>query len=237
MKHTSPPINRNVATTRSRATWVPLATLVSLLLIAASCEKKQPTAPLTSGSPAEASAGSDRTTSGSPSPAEAPLPDALYGVPLPPHSTGLQQFNQSAQLVTTSDQTTLLQWYQQYAHQFEIVEDGENLELVPLDSFLGNARFSRITNRPSPMMMIVWPNAAPTTPNKPDPDASPDTPKAHSPTDNIPGTPVLLTDDSGKLMAPGAIWGKHYIPPKGTYFHQEEFRANWGRPFGEWFPQ
>ncbi len=51
---------------------------------------------------------------------------------------------------------------------------------------------------------------------------------------DIKGEPVEITTDDGELMAPGAKWGEPYVPPEGSPLHQERFRHNFGRPFGDW---
>lgn len=48
------------------------------------------------------------------------------------------------------------------------------------------------------------------------------------------GMPVTLRTKDGRLLAPGAKWGEAYWPPEGTPLHTNEYRDNWGKPFGEW---
>ena len=48
------------------------------------------------------------------------------------------------------------------------------------------------------------------------------------------GEPVELETAEGEPLAPGARWGEPYTPPAGSPLDQERYRANFGRPFGEW---
>lgn len=50
------------------------------------------------------------------------------------------------------------------------------------------------------------------------------------------GAPVDLRTPSGKLLAPGARWYEPYIPPKGSPMDRQEYRSNFGKPFGTWQP-
>lgn len=52
--------------------------------------------------------------------------------------------------------------------------------------------------------------------------------------DDVAGEPVELKTADGEPLAPGAVWGEPYTPPEGTLLHQERFRHNFGRPFGDW---
>jgi hypothetical protein len=48
------------------------------------------------------------------------------------------------------------------------------------------------------------------------------------------GAPVNLTMPDGTPLAPGARWGESYTPPPNTPLNKPRFRANFGKPFGEW---
>lgn len=48
------------------------------------------------------------------------------------------------------------------------------------------------------------------------------------------GDPVQIKMPDGKLLAPGARWGEPYTPPPTSPLYQERYRANFGKPFGEW---
>lgn len=48
------------------------------------------------------------------------------------------------------------------------------------------------------------------------------------------GMPVTLRTKDGRMLAPGAKWGEPYWPPEGSPLHTNEYKDNWGKPFGEW---
>lgn len=52
--------------------------------------------------------------------------------------------------------------------------------------------------------------------------------------EDVQGQPVEITTREGEKLAPGARWGEPYTPPEGSPLHQERFRHNFGRPFGDW---
>jgi hypothetical protein len=50
------------------------------------------------------------------------------------------------------------------------------------------------------------------------------------------GAPVRIKMPNGEPLAPNARWGESYTPPPDSPLNQPRFRANFGKPFGEWIP-
>ncbi|MEM1347757.1 MAG: hypothetical protein AAGI01_04310 [Myxococcota bacterium] len=206
----------------------------ALWIVGCDSEPKQPGAAQTAEAEEEVSPESEAATRAR---------KTAFGLPLPPRVTQFSQFGEdSAFVLTDMDTPQLEEFYRRNLVDYEVIRNGPQLRAVGLRTtmpeirgrHLGGPRsYVRLEYRPQRVVPQREESAGRDAESGEPGDARP---KDASRAKRFIGSPVLLRLPSGELLAPGAKWGEPYMPEPGTPLHKEEYKSNWGRPFGEWKP-
>lgn len=180
----------------------------------------------------------EQVDAGQPDASAAPRLRMAYGIPLPPQVMSVREQHTNIVVMTSMSVEELEDFYAGRLTDFEVIRDGLNLQIVGLRSNMASVIGGHPGYRHLPVELIFY---AP-KPEKQKPLNLKGEPVAReykpAPEDwfdsGVAGTAVKMRTEDGQLMAPGAVWGKPYTPPKGSFFDQRTFKPNWGRPFGEW---
>lgn len=163
---------------------------------------------------------------------------SAFGVPFPPKVGTVVRRNSSVKVTTEMDLDQIEQFFKTRLQDFEILRPAPNkIRVVGLYEYMpavrghqyGSAsilfyRGGRKKPEPSERRSGRSEDAESESADRVESDQR----------EREPGTPVRLKTDDGELLAPGAKWGEPYEPPPGTPLHKPRYRANWGKPIGEW---
>lgn len=168
-----------------------------------------------------------------------------FGLPLPPRVEMFQhQSEDIATVLTDMDVVALGEFYRKNLVDYEVIRNGLHLRAVGLRSGMPQIRGFHLSGPRSYVRLeYTSQRIVPEKPESPEEVAEREarerargSTRANVPGGGIKGSPVQLRLPSGELLAPGAKWGEPYTPKPGSPLHKEEFKSNWGKPFGEWQP-
>lgn len=184
-----------------------------------------------------------------------------YGLPLPPKYTNLRRYEGSVQLQTEMSLDELVEFYEARLVDYEILRpQGWKLRIVGLREFMASIKghkygpvvtlnYLPAREKPEPKGLAEADagHGGGSGTRRAGRDGREREPRIntkstaqhwakefHGNGGRQDGQPVRIRTPEGELLAPGAVWGEPYTPPEGTPLHQDQYRANFGRPFGEW---
>lgn len=166
-----------------------------------------------------------------------------YGLPFPPEVAYVKKGDNFVEVGTRLKIDDLEAYFKKRLVDYEFIRPGKrHLRILGLRSYMPSIWIFYHSPRTPIAVRYVRPappagKAAPgglevATNAKGDPGSTNAAPR-HKPKK---GDPVNLTLPDGTPLAPGARWGESYTPPANSPLHQKRFRANFGKPFGEWIP-
>ena len=172
-----------------------------------------------------------------------------FGLPVPPDHYNIRWQDGRIEVTTKKSLQELRQFFEARLVDYEVVDEGWRLELVPLRSGspAAEARYAARPER-SPVRVEYRPDARAfafddglQSEGEDEVGEAEELAREERPRPTDPewmeehrGQPVEVRTDDGELLAPGARWGEPYTPPEGSPLHSERNRANFGRPFGDW---
>ncbi len=182
----------------------------------------------------------------------------LYGLPMPPDYFHVQRQNYRIRVSTEIPLEEVAEFFEDHAVDAEVFRSGVRVEVIPLRSQSGRASaynyggrngYTVIDYRRPPDRVAARASADEQDHRmQRDPEKERIDAMTRVDADPVPitkpqlpvwvaqkkGEPVEARDERGNLIAPGARWGEPYIPPEGSYLHNERYRHLWGRPYGAW---
>ncbi len=183
----------------------------------------------------------------------------LFGIPVPSNYVTLRMGEGEAQVVVEKSLEELKAFFQREAVDYEVIErPPRHLALVPLRSGMGGLEARRLRSRDIPVELRYREEMPQLGEYQ---EQQQEVEERRRQTAEVSGEeivrqrqrqarfmrqsrvqfiernrgePVELETEDGELLAPGARWGEPYTPPEGSPLDDERYRANFGRPFGEW---
>ena len=165
---------------------------------------------------------------------------AAYGLPFPPKVRGVTREDDLVEVTTRMELGELAEFYKSRLVDYEILQPGDRaIRVVGLRKYMPMIRGHRY----GPLAILQYFPARRKPKGKPgskEADAGGGSGTVHAPDEEAsggwrqPGSPVRLETADGELLAPGAKWGEPYTPPDGSPLDKPRYRANFGKPLGEW---
>lgn len=165
----------------------------------------------------------------------------VFGVPLPPRVRSVTRQAREVWVETDMNIDALERFYKEELKRtdFEVVRVLDSLRIIGLRPMTALVRASYIRGNRSNVRMLFVPShrlktSSMARASTPEDVAAAKKAQRESSSSRDFGKPVKLTTPEGDLLAPGAVWGKPYYPPKGSPLHKREFKVNWGLPLEKW---
>ena len=164
-----------------------------------------------------------------------------FGLPLPPRVLSVERNARHIRVYTDMKIVELEKFYKNQLVDYEVLRSGNTIRAIPLRSYMPWVTVIKPWSYSDPSVVNYrlplgeelsqkeGVASRPVKPPKPPEQVRRENQqrlKARF------GTPVGIRMPDGKLLAPGARWGKPYYPPKGSPLAKEV--ENHGKPFGEW---
>lgn len=167
---------------------------------------------------------------------------SVFGVPLPPRVRSVSRQPHEVWVETDMNIDALERFYREELKRtdFEVVRVLNSLRIIGLRPMTALVRASYIRGNRSNVRMLFVPSHQLNVRANAAQEEQADAPEEKTKVRRVrsssqdEGKPVELKTPDGKLLAPGAVWGKPYYPPPGTPLHKREFEVNWGLPLEKW---
>lgn len=164
--------------------------------------------------------------------ADKPAPRTeAFGLPFPPKVTKVEDRGKKVRVRTDTPLAEIQKFFETRLTDFEILTPGYEVRAVGLRDYMPEVYAYGVGSQT--YVVYIPPKNKPAEAAKDGSEAS-KAPEKEPPSEPKYGEKVLDRTSDGRLLAPGARWGQPYTPPPGSPLHQERYRSNFGRPFGEW---